>query len=341
MAQKKTTDHSEVAEKLKNKAKSRAKSKIKRKVKNKVKKSPIIITILILLAVAALLFCQYSEQWFGFSIFPDKATGETVPVPNDGEILFHFIDIGQGDAILITTKSGNMLIDTGESSERDKLVSYLDAAGVTSFRYVVFTHTDADHIGSADYIIKNYDVQTVILPDDYKTTETYKRMKDALDEKQTDTVLIGEEDPCEQSGYSFLLGSMRSTVIAPIKDYDDANEMSIVIKAQYGNTSVMLTGDAETESEGDIVDHWDPEFLKCDVLKVGHHGSRTSTTSAFLNAVSPKIAVISCGEGNSYGHPHAETLEKLKAKGITVYRTDILGTVVLKSDGETIVYVEK
>jgi beta-lactamase superfamily II metal-dependent hydrolase len=117
--------------------------------------------------------------------------------------------------------------------------------------------------------------------------------------------------------------------------------MSIVIKAEYGNTSIMLTGDAEKESEADIVDNWSKEALKCDVLKVGHHGSSTSTTKAFLDAVDPAIAVISCGEGNKYGHPHDEIMERLAAKGITIYRTDTQGTIVLKTDGEKFTYVEK
>ena len=273
------------------------------------------------------------------AIFGGLTDNPSAPV-SGGEVQFHFIDVGQGDAILVTTKSGNMLIDTSESGEREALVAYLDAAKIKDFKYVVFTHTDADHIGSADYIIQNYNVENVLLPDYVGTTKTYERMIDAIEEKSVNLILIGESEDCEHSGYTFRLGSLQNTVIAPVVDYDDPNEMSIVIKAEYGDTSIMLTGDAEKGSEADILEKWKAESLKCDVLKVGHHGSDTSSTEEFLDAVSPKIAIISCGEGNKYGHPHDVVMERLAARGITVYRTDTDGSIVLKTDGKTFTYVE-
>ena len=339
MASKKSTE-----DKIKSRVQSKAKSHVKRKVKNKVRKSPVIITILILLAVAAVLMWNFGEEWFGISL-PDMFGGgqqslEQAPAPSDGEVLFHFIDVGQGDAILITSKSGNMLIDTSESGEREKLVAYLDRANITSFKYVVFTHTDADHIGSADYIVENYDIENVLLPDYVATTKTYERMMDAIDEKDVNLILIGEGEHCKQAGYTFRLGSLVNTVLSPVKDYDDPNDMSIVIKATYGSTSVMLTGDAEEKPEEDILETWSKSDLKCNVLKVGHHGSSSSTIQAFLDAVDPTIAVISCGAGNKYGHPHDEVMERLEAKGIKIYRTDTDGTIVLKTDGSSFTYVE-
>lgn len=314
-------------------------SRVKRKVKKKIKKSPIIIAIILLLAVAGLLFYQFGEEWFGISLFDSgKKNGESIPTPSDGEVLIHFIDVGQGDAILITTKSGNMLIDTGDKSNeaKEKLTGYLDAAGVKNLKYVVLTHTDADHIGNAAHVILNYNVENVLMPNYTKTTSVYEGVIDAIENTQTSLILVGDDDYCQHSGYSFVLGSVRNTVIAPVKDYKDANEMSIVIKSEYGETSVMLTGDAEGESEADILKSWNSDFLKCDILKIGHHGSRTSTSEDFLKAVSPTFAVISCGEGNSYGHPHMETLEKLKAAGAEVYRTDTDGSIVFKTDGNII-----
>lgn len=327
------------------KVQNRAKSKAKRKVKNKVRKSPIIIAALIIIAVVAVLMWNFGEQWFGISL-PDMLGGDQqsitpAPTPADGEILFHFIDVGQGDAILITSRSGNMLIDTSESGEREKLVAYLDSADIKSFKYVVFTHTDADHIGSADHIIENYDVENVILPDYVATTKTYERMMDAIEAKKVNLILIGESDDCEQSGYTFRLGSLVNTVLSPTKDYKDPNDMSIVIKSVYGSTSVMLTGDAEEVPEEDILKAWSNSDLKCNVLKVGHHGSSSSTTKAFLDAVDPTIAVISCGEGNKYGHPHDEVIDRLEEKGITIYRTDTQGTIVLKTDGSSFTFVGK
>lgn len=321
---------------------SKAKSKVKRRIKNKIRKSPIIIAIVLVLAIIGVLLYMFGDK-IGIDIFGGKKTGETAPKPNDGEVLFHFIDVGQGDAILVTTKSGNMLIDTGDLSDesRDSLDAYLSAAGVDSFEYVVFTHTDADHIGSADHVILEYNVKNVIMHDYVADTQVYERLLDALDEKNTNVILIGEDEKdCEQSGYTFYLGSMLNTVIAPTEDFNDPNEMSVVIKSTYGETSVMFTGDAEKESEEAILKTWKTSELKCDVLKVGHHGSDTSTTQEFLDAVAPKIAVISCGEGNKYGHPHKETLDKLEAAGVTVLRTDLEGHIVIKSDGRTITVVE-
>ena len=335
-------------DKVKKKVQSKARSHVKRKVKNKVRKSPIIITILVLLAIAAALIWNFGDEWFGLSFnqTPEDSqqSAAPAPLPDDEEILFHFIDVGQGDAILITTKSGNILIDTSESGARTKLTSYLERANVSSFKYVIFTHTDADHIGNADYIVKNYDIENVIMPDFTATTATYKRLLDALEDKieqkGLNLILIGEDDDCQHSGYTFRVGSLINTIISPTKDYNDPNDMSIVMKSTYGSTSVMLTGDAESKPEQDILKEWAASDLKCNVLKVGHHGSSSSTTQAFLNAVDPTIAVISCGAGNKYGHPHDIVLDRLEKKGITVYRTDKDGTIVLKTDGKVFTYVE-
>ena len=314
------------------------KSKAKRKIKNKMRKSPIIITIVVILAIIGVLLYAFGDK-IGIDLQGGKQTDTTAPAPSDGEVLFHFIDVGQGDAILVTTQSGNMLIDSGDlsSESRDSLVNYLTAAKVKSFEYVIFTHTDADHIGSADYIVENYDVKNVIMPDYEATTQVYDRLISAMEKKNTNLILIGEDkEVCKQSGYTFYIGSMLNTVIAPTEDFNDPNEMSVVLKSTYGETSVMFTGDAEHKSEEAILKEWKASELKCDVVKDGHHGSSTSTTQELLDAVAPKIAVISCGEGNKYGHPHNETIKRLEAAGVTVYRTDMSGTVVLKSDGNTI-----
>lgn len=318
------------------------KSRAKRRIKNKMKKSPIVITIVIILAIVGVLLYMFGDK-IGIDFKGGQQTAATAPTPSDGEVLFHFIDVGQGDAILVTTKSGNMLIDSGDlsSESRDSLVNYLSAANVDSFEYVIFTHTDADHIGSADYVVENYNVKNVIMPDYEATTQVYNRLIDAIEKKNTNLILIGEDkEVCEQSGYTFYLGSLLNTVIAPTEVFDDPNEMSVVLKSTYGETSVMFTGDAEKESEAAILKTWKASDLKCDVLKVGHHGSSTSTTQEFLDAVSPQIAVISCGEGNKYGHPHNEAVERLQKAGVTILRTDLKGHIVIKSDGKTVTVVE-
>ena len=225
-----------------------------------------------------------------------------------------------------------MLVDTSVKSARDELVAYLEAAGVHTIDYLVLTHPDADHIGNADYVIENYDVKNILLPDFAATTKTYESMLTAMENSEANVI-------CPEPGYTFSIGALQNTVIAPNDDYKDANEVSIVIKSVYGETSVMLTGDAEVESEEDIVKIWSAESLKCDILKVGHHGSTSSTTDDFLAAVDPEIAIISCGEGNTYGHPHKETLDKLNVKGVKIYRTDLLGNIVFKTDGENFTLV--
>ena len=321
--------------------KSKAKKKIQRKVKNKIRKSPIIISIILILALVAACLYSFGDK-LGIDLFEKEDNSPTVSTPK-GEAYFHFIDVGQADAILITTNDGNMLIDSGDlsSESRKSLVDYLSAQGVTGFKYVVFTHTDADHIGSADYIVNNYDVENVIMPDYVATTQVYKRLIDAIEEKNVNLILIGEDkEVCKQSGYMFTLGSMIHTVMGPTEDFNDANEMSVVIKSSFGDVDVLLTGDAEHKSEAAMLEKYKRNELDCEILKVGHHGSSSSTTAEFLAAVSPDVAVISCGEGNKYGHPHKVTTDRLEASNIPIYRTEISGTVVIKTDGKTYTIVE-
>ena len=319
-----------------------------KKRKKSVGKSPVAVIITLLLVALAYLFlagCEYYGTDLGFNydlgdlnifdiLMPKDDVGEPLPVPEDGEAIYHFIDVGQGDAILVTTAEGNMLIDTSEQGAREELDAYLKALGITSLKYLVLTHPDADHIGNADFIINNYNVDTVLMTDYAATSKTYERLLDAIESKNTNLVI-------PEVGYTFSLGAVQNTVIAPNDDYNDPNEMSLVIKSVYGKTSVMLTGDAEEGSEEDILKKWNSDTLKCDILKVGHHGSSSSTTDAFLNAVDPDVAVISCGDGNKYGHPHKEIMDKLGAKGVTVYRTDVDGSIIYKTDGESFTLVER
>ena len=314
--------------------------------RSKRSKSPkIILFLLIICAIAACVFL-YGDQ-LGLDIgFGDKKTetpAPVAPVVNGEDAYFHFIDVGQGDAILVTTKSGNMLIDSGDlgADSRRALVDHLEAQGITSFKYAVFTHTDADHIGSADYIVQNYDVENVIMPDYVATTQVYKRLMNAIESKGVNLILIGEdEEICEQSGYTFNLGSMVNTVMAPTEDFDDANEMSIVLKSSYGQVDVLLTGDAEERSEAAMLKMYRNGELDCEILKVGHHGSSSSTTASFLAEVSPEIAVISCGENNKYGHPHSSIIKRLEGGNVSVYRTDLLGTIIIKTNGTSYEIVE-
>ena len=311
----------------------------RRKKRRHFKSLKTTLVSLLLLFAVYLAFCAFEimEVDIGFNVDLDEynllnmfkgkqGISDPLPVPDDGEVMFHFIDVGQGDAILVTSKDGNMLVDTSEQDAREALDSYLKAAGVEKLKYLVLTHPDADHIGNADYIIENYKVENVVMTDHAATTKTYERLLDAIEKKNVNVII-------PTPGYEFSVGALKNIVVAPTEKYDDPNEMSIVIKSVYGSTSVMLTGDAEGESESDICKYWDDDALKCDILKVGHHGSSSSTSEDFLKSVSPKIAVISCGEGNKYGHPHTEITDRLADAGVKVYRTDIDGSIIFRTDG--------
>lgn len=325
-------------------AKKKKKSRLAKKIQRRVVKGVIIPLIILLFAYVFISAADHFDlnigvdvDLGGYGIFDligaDGDEEETTSIPKapivteGDEVAFHFIDVGQGDAILITTAEGNILIDTSEKSEREALVNYLAEQNITSLKYLILTHTDADHIGSADYVVENYDVDTVMMTDYTATTKTYERLLTAIENKGTNVII-------PELRYVFTLGSLQMTIIAPTEKFDDPNEMSLVIKAVHGETSLMFTGDAEVESEEGILETWSAAELKVDILKVGHHGSDSSTTQAFLDALDPDAAVISCGEGNSYGHPHAEVVDRLTAKGVTIYRTDKDGTVVIISDGK-------
>jgi competence protein ComEC len=262
--------------------------------------------------------------------FPHILQKDTAPASiASGSIEVHFINVGQGDSILIRTDSGNMLVDAGPGAAEESLSDYLERLGVTGFEYAVFTHPHEDHIGGADMILTDFTVSSVILPDCTYNSATYTRMTDAIDKSGAEVIVA-------QTGSEFTLGEMKATILAPnSQNYKNTNDYSIVLKIEFGQTSFLLTGDAETTSEAEMLITYGPDMLKCDLLKVGHHGSNTSTSPEFLAAVLPKYAVISCGRGNSYGHPHAVTLQKLMNAGVTVYRTDEPGGdgIVFVSDG--------
>lgn len=290
----------------------------------KILRSIIVLIILVALSLLLTYLAPYIKEHFG------EQPREPIPVGDGEYIEIHVIDVGQGDSILVSTSAGYMLIDSGPSSAEQDLKNYLDEMDVEKIEYAVFTHPDADHIGNADMILTDYTVSNVIMPGHSKTTQTYRNMIDAFNAS-------GAELIAPEPSYEFEMGAMTVTILGPIEDnYKSTNDYSVVMRLDFGETSFMMTGDAEEVAEEDILGRFGTDVLDCDVLKVGHHGSSTSTTKEFLDAVSPELAVISCGEGNKYGHPHAETLSKLTAASAEIYRTDEWGSVVLVSDGTDI-----
>lgn len=251
--------------------------------------------------------------------------GQALP---EGAVQFHFVDVGQGDCILITTPWGNVLVDAGSNASEQALAQYLNLQGVTSFAYAVFTHPDEDHIGAADMVLSSYAVERALIPDVTEDSLTYRRMMEKMEEGGVQTVTA-------RAGMVFDVGDVRFTVLAPIEnDYKEVNDYSVVLKVTYGERSVLLTGDATTSSEWSMLTTYGAEALTCDLLKVGHHGAGTSTSQAFVEAVSPRYAVISVGEGNAYDHPRGEIVERLEREGAHVYRTDVSGTVAFATDGQ-------
>lgn len=247
-----------------------------------------------------------------------------------GELKVHFIDVGQADSIIIQQGNENMLIDAGNNDDENTLKNYLAALGVKELKYAITTHPHEDHIGSMDYIINSLKVGQIYSPKVTTTTKTYENLVNAVKNKgmQFKTPAVGE---------TFYVGQAKCTILAPNSGtYDDLNNYSIVVKVEFGNNSFLFTGDAGEVSEKEMLSNG--LNLKAHVLKVGHHGSSSSSSDEFLNAVNPEYAVISVGKTNDYGHPNKETLQKLSSKGILVYRTDLNGTVVATSDRNNITF---
>jgi beta-lactamase superfamily II metal-dependent hydrolase len=247
-----------------------------------------------------------------------------------GKLTVSFIDVGQGDSEFIQTPSGKtMLIDAGIPEMGGKVADYIKSRGVKKIDILVVTHPHNDHIGGIPTVINNFDIGKFYMP---KVTTNTKAFENVLTTAKNKGLSIN----VAKAGVVLDLGSdIKAEMVAPNSlHYDKLNNYSSVIKITYKNTSFLFTGDAEGESEQEMLNkNYD---LKADVLKVGHHGSRTASTLPFLKAVSPKYAVISCGKNNDYGHPHKVTMEKLKNAGVTLYRTDECGTIVAVSDGNNI-----
>lgn len=243
------------------------------------------------------------------------------------EMKVHFIDVGQGDSIFIELpNTKTMLIDAAEKEYADRITNYIYSCGYNTLDYVVATHPHSDHIGGMADVIGAFNVENVILSPATHTTKSYTNMLKAIDDSGA-KVKIGVAGT-----EIFSDGDLSAVVIAPVtEDYSDLNNSSVMVMLTYGSRKFLFTGDAENSEENTIT-----ADIKCDVLKVGHHGSSTSTSRAFLTAASPEYAVISCGMGNSYGHPHIETLDRLKGAGVKIYRTDLQGDIIMTCDGEKI-----
>ncbi len=247
------------------------------------------------------------------------------PSPTPEVLTMHFIDVGQGDAILIDKGDTDILVDGGPSSTN--VLAYLQGQDIADIDLLVATHPHADHIGGLPDVLAQYQVSEIWVDGDTATSQTYQKFAAAVASEGATVHKVAR-------GYTTQMNGLDIAVLNPTSQLtDDPNEDSVVLRLTCGEVSVLLAGDATSDSEASMLAAG--LALDSDVLKVGHHGSSTSTSAAFLAAVTPKDAVISVGAGNTYGHPHQETLDRLTAAGATVHRTDQDGTVVLTSDCST------
>lgn len=253
----------------------------------------------------------------------DAGTGK----PEKMEV--HFIDVGQGDATLVTCGGHSMLIDAGDNTKGTAVQNYLKKQNVKKLDYLVLTHPDADHIGGAAVIVTKFKIDKVFMSDFEKDNKTYQNLIRSLDNKHLKYIT-------PKAGSTYTLGTAEITMLAPNDSYDNPNDASVALIIKNGKNRFLFTGDAEENAEADILANGID--ISADVYKAGHHGSRTSTSQKFFEAVKPSSAVISCAEDNSYGHPHAETLNTFRMNKVAVYRTDEAGTIIASSDGEKITF---
>ncbi len=290
-------------------------------------------------SVAVLIFCLVIElgqlvpslgipSWDELFANADLASPSVTP---EGELQVCFIDVGNADSILIRQGEVNALIDAGERGDGDDVLAYLNNQGVKKLDLVIATHPHADHIGGMADVINGIPVDKFVMSfmpeDETPTSATYLNMLEALDNK---SVPVEEAKP----GAVYSLGTAQLTVLAPISESDEANNISVVTRLTFGERSFLFMGDAETDVEKELLTTGRP--LSADVIKVGHHGSNTSSSQTFLTKVDPDYAIVPCGKGNSYGHPHSEVLTRLGKMGVTVYRADVHGHIAVATDGKNL-----
>lgn len=293
------------------------------------KSSPLMILLGILVVGAAVVLQQ-------LGLFEtEEPVSENLSGSAEAQV--YFIDVGQGDSELIRLKDSgiDILIDAGTRSTKQELADYLKELGVDDIDILIGTHPHEDHIGGMAKIIEEFPIGTLYLPETSDemtpTTKTYESLLDAAESKNVTVRTAAAGDVLlEQGNTSFKVLSPSHT------DYDNLNDYSIVTRLKVGNTAFLFQGDAETPVEEEILDSG--ADVSCDVIKLGHHGSSTSSSRAYLEAANPSAAVISCGVGNEYGHPHRETMDLLEKLSITPYRTDTQKTLLAETDGKTIVW---
>lgn len=254
-------------------------------------------------------------------------------LPDTDALIVHFIDVGQADSILLECNDTYALIDAGYPEDGPVVVEYLQEQGVETLDLVVGTHPHGDHIGGMPTVLENFQAETIWSG---PITYTNSTVTNFLQGAKSQGVTIQYPQP----GDTYQLSDASITVLGPVKSYyEDVNDLSLVLMVEYGDTRFLFTGDMEMLAEDDMLDYWGEDYdFHADVLKVGHHGSYSSTGYRLLREVLPTYAVICVGGNNDYGHPHKEPISRLKDAEVQIYRTDKMYDIVCVSDGEDITF---
>ena len=277
-----------------------------------------------LFLILSLLLCGCAEA--------PQPTAATVPPSGDG-LMVHFVDVGQADCILIECGSEFAIIDGGNKDDGQLVVSYLEQQGVQELSAVICTHAHEDHVGGLPSVLSVYPTAAVYAPTRTYSSNIFDDFLYYTDQQRLEVTIPAPGD-------TLTVGDAVLTVLGPVQSYAETNDTSIVVRLDYGDTSFLFTGDMGVAAENDMLDYWagNSDVFHVDVLKVGHHGSNTSTGYRFLYEVDPTYGVIPVGKDNSYGHPHAEPLSRLRDAGVTLLRTDELGHILAVSDGKEITF---
>ncbi|MCD2493159.1 MBL fold metallo-hydrolase [Lacrimispora sp. NSJ-141] len=290
----------------------------------------LLLALSMILLIGTLNACGKQETTYAGSPLADAQVQDS---RTEADLTVHYLDVGQGSAALLESDGRYVLIDGGVNEYSSFVVSYLKKQGVETLDYVVITHYDADHLAGVIGVLHQFSVNQVLSADYEADTKLYRSYTEIMEERS-----VPEQHP--QIGETYTFGSALIRITGPVKyDYEDENDNSVSAVVSAGSNKFFFGGDMGEASETDLLEAG--VDVEADVYLVNHHGSDTATTEAFLEAVDPSAAVISCGLGNSYGHPREAVLNRLSEQGAEIYRTDIQGTLIVRSDGREIIFDQK